>query len=317
MGKGSKRKKKGGKAPEVSISATSEIQMPSPSITPSVPGGLSWGRVLFGPGFVVGGLGLMQLFYWSGVSLVYLGFSALLAEVCVEPWMNKRSPWQQLVAISALLVLASCFTIGIVFTRAPLGMQVISRVGVYGPGSKLHEIMWRPRYAELIVSIKNPASIDYEQFDASLTTDLVIETLRQVGGLGTCNTAGIHPHVDAAHSQLMHGDQPVGPVDNLTSGSEYWVVPFDKNDKPMVPYSGGADWTYRIKCDRIPAGSQIELFGALVTLDERGYKDHTISLFSPPRSAKWATIKASYQTAGHRRTVEISECAIASDCISR
>src|ERR1039458_5315369 len=56
--------------------------MPS---TPTAPPTLAWIRVIAGPAFCLGGLGLIPVFFWTGVSIIYVGFVLCLVEALFEP----------------------------------------------------------------------------------------------------------------------------------------------------------------------------------------------------------------------------------------
>jgi hypothetical protein len=106
----------------------------------------------------------------------------------------------------------------------------------------------------------------------------------------------------------MRGDQPLGPADN--PDVRYKVVPTDKNGKPILPASGGADWSYRIRCESIPAKSEFDFVAALEVVNDPPPTVLGASLFGPPQEARWITITARFQTSGRNRTKIISQCPV-------
>jgi hypothetical protein len=155
----------------------------------------------------------------------------------------------------------------------------------------------------MTLHIKNPSATDYKNFDAEISTDLVISEIREVEGLGVCQIAGIH-QTEEVHTQEMHQGAPTGPADH--TGHTYQFVPFDKDGKPLVPVSGGADWTYRIRCDEIPAKSQLDFIAALEVVNDVPGKP----LFGPRRAASWITVEAKFQTDGRNRTASVNQQSV-------
>jgi hypothetical protein len=268
-------------------------------------------------GFVGVGATLMTAnhFLW-GIVLLYMGLGMLAFDVSYEAFFRKLP---KLAKVSAGVVYVVLIVIGSrlwVFLPAPLEMFSSSGATVYGSGSKLHGIEWLPRYSELTVDINNPTPLDYDNFDAQLTTDLVINHLVQATGLGECRIGAVHDD-EPPHWQHMQNNQPVGPMDDPHWG--YEVVPYDKHGNPAAPFLG-ADWTYRIRCDKIPAKSHVRLFGALVVVNEHVYDKPGCfapcpwPFFDPPKPAKWVTLVARFQTSGRNRTRDIARCVVGSTC---
>ena len=281
------------------------------------PKALNYAIIRLGVPFAIAalGIGLMMADRFSyGVALLYLGLGLFALDIAYEDFFRNRSLPLKIVAglISAALI--TTISVTLIFRAAPFEVFTSSSVPRYGPGSKLHGIEWLPRYSELNVDLGNPSSTDYDDFDAEVTTDLVINHLVQTGGLGNCKLDSIHGANEPPHWQHMQGDQPVGPIDN--PNWEYQVIPYDKNHKLLAPFSG-ADWTYRIRCDKIPANSHLTLLGALVLVNPKAYDCNApcpYPFFDPPKPAKWVTILARFQTSGRGRVKNILRCQIGSIC---
>jgi hypothetical protein len=255
-------------------------------------------------------------FLW-GAGLLYFGLALLAADVALEPVFRTLKLRIRLLSGLVYVLLIGVGSRMWIFLPAPLEVFSSSGVVKYGPGSTLHGIEWLPRYSQLTVDIHNPTSTDYDNFDAQLTTDLVINRLVQASGLGECRVDAVHGAGEPPHWQHMHNDQPVGPIDDASWG--YEVVPYDKNGNPVAPFAG-ADWTYRIRCDKIPANSHLVLFGALVVVNEHVYaKPPCLApcpwpFFDPPKPSKWVTLVAEFQTSGRRRTRTLVRCGTGSTC---
>ncbi|MGA2734547.1 MAG: hypothetical protein ABSG35_18370 [Syntrophobacteraceae bacterium] len=252
--------------------------------------------------------------FYSGFCLCFF-FIGAAVYVAIGPEEGQLLRTRQMLALTIMVI---CVVVFIFSMRwfisekplrsnaelkpAPLEVFPDSRIVKYGPGSKFHGIEWLPRYSELSVDINNPTSTDYDNFDAQISTDLVINHMVQIGGLGECKVEGAHGFTEPPHWQHMDGDQPVGPVDDPQWG--YEVIPIDENGDPILPFLG-ADWTYRIRCSKIPANSHLVLFGALVAVNEHVYDKppHPAPspwpFFDPPRPAKWVTLVAIFQVSGH------------------
>ena len=84
-------------------------------------------------------------------------------------------------------------------------------------------------------------------------------------------------------------------------------VAYEEFFTPVAPFSG-ADWTYRIHCDRIPADSYVAFMAALVKVDNNAYgcaAPCPYPFFDPPQAAKVITLDASFQTLGRKHTERI------------
>lgn len=308
------------KEEEESAFVNTPVPSPGPETSPeskaSIPILLQLTRSTFMLNLVVGVLRMMAgISFWWTVIQGYLLIVLALAELWLEPLFARRK-WLTVTLTGIIVIGLIWFSREVVFVSAPLNMSAGSHVDIYGPGSKLHGIEWLPRYSELTVEINNPTSTDYDSFDAQITTDLAINQLIQTSGLGTCKVEGVHA-TEAPHWQHMHGDRPVGAIDDPSWG--YEVIPKDKHGKPIVPFYG-ADWTYRVRCDKILANDRIRLFGALSMVNKHMYDEPGCLVpcpwpfFDPPQPAKWVKLVASFQTSGRKRSKEISRCSVGNTC---
>jgi hypothetical protein len=257
---------------------------------------------------VAAGAGSMTAnLFIPGVILLYLGLGLFALDIAYEDFFHRLH-----LSIRLLLGLIYVVVIAIVsqtwiFRLAPFEIMATSSVPVYGPGSKINGIDWLPNYSDLQFYIKNPSAVDYDNFDAEISTNLVISDLRQLRVLSDCKIASTHQPIHV-HSQRMIGNQPVGPVDD--SNIKYQIIPFDKNGRPLLPGSEGADWSYRVRCDKIPANSQFDFFAALEVVDDSFPKVLDAPLFEPPQPASWISITAGFQISGRNRMEAIPRCPI-------
>lgn len=91
-------------------------------------------------------------------------------------------------------------------------------------------------------------------------------------------------------------------------------MPVDKDDKPLLPVSGG-DWSYRIRCDKIPAKSQFDFFAPSEVVNEPAPKTPIgTSLFGSPQAASWISVKAKFQMLGRDREETVFQCPRDSYC---
>jgi len=257
-------------------------------------------RRFIGPGISLAGWGLLQGHFLLGVLVLYVGILVSLGEVVYDPYFRKRPLIIQIVLIAVVLCFFDVFTIYVVAGSAPLETSATSSVPKYGPGTRIADIEWEDVYSALNFYIKNPSGVDYDDFDAEISTDLVIAKLHQLDGLASCTIASSHPPL-GFHVQPMRGDQPLGPADS--QNEIYAVVPLDKNGNPIVPVSGGADWSYRIHCDKIPSHSQSDFFAALEVVNPIKDGRLPLRLFGTPAAATWIAVNASFETSGRVRKV--------------
>jgi hypothetical protein len=118
----------------------------------------------------------------------------------------------------------------------------------YEPGTDVGGIKWSALYSDLRVTLTNPMEEDYEDLDFTITTDLKIVRVAQLSGI---------PNVT-----FFVGPNKIPPV---------W--PTGKKDangndlyQPMTPSPGAPQTakTYRVRCDKMPRRSKLELVIALM-----------------------------------------------------
>ena len=144
----------------------------------------------------------------------------------------------------------------------------------------LYGIEWRPQYSEFDFSIKNPSLYEYDNFDIDVSTDLMIDELKQKdANIASCVTAPLN-------------EPPRVIIQNLSNTSA----------PAAIGRFGEGDKEYRIRCDKLPSDSQIDFFAA------------TSNPGAPRQAVKWFALKGSFQTSGRNRDVRIFQCNMGEHC---
>lgn len=113
---------------------------------------LVWLRSVGAGSICLGGLGLMQTFFWPSIAALYIGVILLTLDLLfVEKFDTAR--WVKSVIFCAILVLAGIFAKAVVFRRAPLGA------------------VYRTRGDVLEVYLTNESDDDYENLDLKIKPD--------------------------------------------------------------------------------------------------------------------------------------------------
>jgi hypothetical protein len=96
----------------------------------------------------------MRFNFWFGVSVVCFGLLACLVEICLEPWLLKRSHWIQIAFFTVWLIMVDIFAIDVVLRDNPL------YIGYRITDTKLVELY-----------IRNDSELDYQDMDLAISTD--------------------------------------------------------------------------------------------------------------------------------------------------
>ena len=99
-------------------------------------------------------------YFWTGVTLIYLGFLLLILDLWFDPELSKKIISKFAVSF-ALLVAATFFTRAVVLADAPLEVTAIPTNADYPPDTKIAGINFRPEFTELQVIINNPTGRNY------------------------------------------------------------------------------------------------------------------------------------------------------------
>jgi hypothetical protein len=231
-GRGPNRKTKGNQGSTRTVQSAR-----SPHIDDQPHRALAFIRTVSGPAFILGGAGLIPIFFWFGVSCVYVGFFCLMAEAIWEPRL-LQSPCQfQVVALAAVWIGAAVFTIAFVGRAEPLNIDAVANLGNYPDGSSVDGISWKPGMSELRVLIANPTDEDFEGVDLHVKPDQWVREVVQVGKAPNLSITTDDPSFAIPHMR--------GP-----------------DGKDIAITHMGASYGFRIICDKLPRKSRIEILAA-------------------------------------------------------
>jgi hypothetical protein len=157
-----------------------------PSRAPTRPRLLEYAIIRMGVplAFAAIGIGLITSNrFLSGTVFLYLGLFLFAIDAAYESFFRRLHLY--ISVILSVIYLAAVFVASEtwVFRAAPIEIFATSSLPVYGPGTKIAGIDWRSYYSDLDLFIKNTSAIDYDNFDAEVSTDLVIADLRELDGL--------------------------------------------------------------------------------------------------------------------------------------
>jgi hypothetical protein len=194
---------------------------------------LEYAQVRMGVPLGISALGVTIIaldgFAW-GVFLLYFGLALLAIDVAYEEFFKKWSKWTRIavgITYLALIIAASHVWI---YRPDPIAIWATSSVPTYGPGSNIHGVKWDSKYSGLNFYIKNPTSMNYDNFEAEIVTDRLIADLREIHGLSDCKIASAYTPFDV-HWQHMQDGQPVGPADDPSVS--YDVIPLDERKRSI------------------------------------------------------------------------------------
>jgi hypothetical protein len=210
-------------------------------------------RGLAGPGFIVGGLGVMSKdLFWPAVLIVYFGCFILYLETIFEPWLLRRSTGLQCSLIPIPLCIAAWFTLTVVVRNAPLELYSFAlRNANHADGESIEGITWNSHFTDLRVAFTNETNEDYRDLDIAIQPDtwnfaavvknnlsrceiLPIENANQLFVTFPKSTKKFTSRVTKAGSDLETHD---------SAGNSYTSI--------------GRDYGYRLKCASLPHKSTV------------------------------------------------------------
>jgi hypothetical protein len=248
---------------------------------------------------------LLALYFSWSIAAVYLGAFFLFFRMHKLPMFKQASSarrwWYRLGYAAAV----AAFTAW-VFWPTTINMNVASLVPAYGPGTNINGILWKNDYAQATLFVENPGGADLHDFDMLLSTDLKIEEMKMIGGLASCSAGPVTPPVPVT-VQPNIGGVPAGPA--IQDSQQYVVVPLGPDGLPIP-----SDGSYRVICDKFPAGDKLSFVAAVTVLPDKG----TLlkSPYGKPRNPEWFTAKMSFSVAGRPKTASITHCKTGQNCSS-
>lgn len=255
----------------------------------------------------IAGIGVTLMFaglFKAGVALLYLGLLVTAIDLRYEKFFRKLNLSIQFLVFLIYVIVIAFISWKWIFVPAHFQLSAVADVPHYGPKSNIDGIPWRNEYSKLGFYIINNGDIDYDNFDAEISTDLVFADMRFVHGISECKIAGLDSPTEV-HWQHLEGDVPTGPVDGAPY--DYKILQIGPDGKRRV---SGTDWTYRISCNRLLPHSQLDFIAALVVVKGPPAKE----LFGPPKAATWVSVKSHFRTSGRDRFETFSECPMRQVC---
>jgi len=261
-------------------------------------------------------------YFWSCVGLFALAVLISAIDVWKEVVVPKHNQTSKIVFITVSVTAVGLFCFWL-FRPVPLMLTASSSVPRYGPGTNIDGIPWSNSYAELRFTLTNTSSVDLDNLDVEVSTDLMIEALKEIDGLASCIIAPSGQTFLAIHQRFvgskpvgpnkMEEGEPVGPA--VTNDPNYKIAAVDEQGR-IIGFSGGTSRIYRIRCDKFPAKSRSNFIAALSVLNAHVGGKPPNSLYSEPRVAAWCTAKAKFSTLGRPRSADILVCKMGQDCKS-
>jgi hypothetical protein len=202
----------------------------------------AWERLIslgIPPVFVGVGLALMVYsnFFWSGVIVVYFGLGFFLVAAIKLRGISTRK--QLYFSIGSLF-----FILGfswIVFRPSPLQITMYLAGSGYKSG-EMGGINWEPEFGDLRITIENPTDRDYSDLNLSLNP-------------------GGHPYqvikmveTTTAPKVEFYAEDPQAPIISLGTPS---------GNIPIIPSGDRPAPLYRIRCDKLPRHSKVEIVAAI------------------------------------------------------
>ncbi len=206
---------------------------------------------------------LIPSYYWWFIAFTYIGFILLAIDIYYE-FNDRTAP--KVIGISVLVILSALFSLGFVFTKAPLGIIVSAYEGNHEEGKIIGDISWEPNYSEMRILITNRSLMDYEGFDLEFTTDSRVVKLGQISDIS-----------NVAFSSQMDTLNP-----RITSIDED-----GKKHEHLFSVRATSGLPHRIRVEKLPSNYTLQLVVALIGKENNETSD-------PKKRPKWACIRGDY-----------------------
>ncbi len=144
---------------------------------------LLWFRSVGATSSLLGGIGLMSMYFWWAVAFVYLGLSLWVADLQFEPWFRSNRP-ARIIGTGVFAVIGIAFSVGVVFRSAPLEMDALIPSGEYTAGTVISGVKWNSEFTALRVMLNNPTSLDYDNLEALIEPDASIVHISEITSSG-------------------------------------------------------------------------------------------------------------------------------------
>jgi len=200
---------------------------------------LAWSKGIGLAAILLGGFGVIPVFYWPGVALCYMGFVILALDPYFDPDLKQRRISQAAV-LTFICALAAIFTFGFVFAPSKLEVGAESYASNYPAGAKVAGIKWSSKYTELRVAIANPSNRDYENLDLVLRPDQPVVEISQLD------------------------DSQKVSFEEVQHASVHYITNNEQSLAPRVVIASTDG--YRVRCDRLRAHSRVNIVMAVASI---------------------------------------------------
>jgi hypothetical protein len=191
--------------------------------------------LVFGTGFVM----MMSTSFWLGVVIAYFGAGWFLIDWGLVSY--KEHTLKRVVVGFFPTALAALIT-WVAFRPAPLAIDIYPVDANYEEGSVVAGIKWKSRYSDIRVSLGNGSSTSYTNIEITLRTDQMIAGVGSTNPISQCQSAPDTP--------------------NFRVGGVTLTFP-TKEGKSSIPVMFTGATQYKVICDRIIGGENLELLVAV------------------------------------------------------
>jgi hypothetical protein len=276
---------------ETQVPATMAETVPSPAQAqppaPIAPPTAAWARFT---ALSCGSLGgLMPREYLVGFSFVCL--VVLAVDVYFfEPWFKLHGRAKTFLVIAIMVAVGWSGFNFIKPAKLQLAGHIANPEHDYRSGISFAGIVWKPGFSDLRVNIKNQSALDYESVDLLISTD---QSVVQVGQLQANPICIVSPNQSVSDAHIDFKEDG--------TGKEYTIP-------QLIPPSLSMDSKYKVMCDKMARGSEIQLVIATANMGPPG----TLSIpvqgeeaYGPTRHPKRLYLSGRYTANERKHAIDI------------
>jgi hypothetical protein len=201
---------------------------------------LAWLRPFIGPGFIIGGWGVISNSYIVGVCAIYFGLAVLFLEIALEPWIIQRASLPLHVSLMAVCIFFfDVFTIGFVVKPAPINLTAFTTNIDYSSSKNAPAaIAWEPFFTELDLIVTNPTDVMYDNVDLLVRPDFPVMKITQLSNLTDVSFEDNYGVNFRATAEEVGATAPSVPLEFLATNAGYKVhcqyIPPNSNFKLIM-----------------------------------------------------------------------------------
>jgi hypothetical protein len=207
----------------------------------------------------------MRVYFWLGVSLVYLGFALLVGETILERELLKRPLWLQIGFVALAFLFCGIFSIEIVGAHAPIASYSYAmRNGEYSPDTVISGIIWDSHFTDLRVALTNSSDADYEDVDVTIRPDKWVYRASLVTDHSGCELSPVVGNSSSGNALYWTRAKQDGKT-NITAtkaGTDFDIHDNSGNVYTLLASQSG----YRLRCARFPSRFTVLIVFAAVTV---------------------------------------------------